>query len=87
VVGRHSLSQVPVEVLGASCADPGEGDRFDEDVRGDQHDAGHGPGACVDERDRRAIRVADEDRSLGIQLTEHLRQDVERFVGEERCGA
>ena len=50
-------------------------------------DAGDVVVGGVDQRDRGAVAVADEDRLGRVELREHLRQHVERLGVEERDGA
>ena len=54
---------------------------LDEDVRGEQREAGDGMAAtCVEQGDRRAVAVADEDRPLDAESLEQRRQHVVGLV-------
>src|SRR4051812_3517150 len=84
VVAGHALAQLPVVVGRAGLADGGHRDLLDDDVRREQRDAGHGVVGSVDERDRAAVAVADEDGLADVELREHLGEDLERLLVEER---
>ena len=84
VVAGHPLAQAALGVALASDPDLRDRDLLDEHVRREQRDAGHRVLPGVDERDRGAVAVADQDRLGRVELGEHLGQHLERLLVEER---
>ena len=84
VVTRQSLAQVGrLEAL-AGLANRGERHVLDDDVRSEQDEPADRVRPGVDQRDRGAVAVPDEDRLLGVEPAEDLRENVERLLVEER---
>ena len=70
VVARQPLAQVAGVVRLAGCADLREADLLDEHVRRDRDDSGNCVMGGVDQRDRRAVAVADQDWLVEVQARE-----------------
>jgi hypothetical protein len=56
-------------------------------VWSNQHETPGRVATGVDEGDRRAIAVTDQDRLAGVVLREEHREDVQRLLVEERLGS
>src|SRR5260221_3400436 len=97
VIAREAPPQVGRVISRPRRRDAGGGRVLDEDVRRLEDDGVHRPtpAAGMDERDRRAVAVADQDRILEAKRRPQLRQRLERLgvhvvdaVGRaERIGA
>src|SRR4051794_31237036 len=87
VMAGHPLAEGPAVIGLARLADGSHRDVLDDHVRREQRDAGHRMVSGVDEGDRAAIAVADEERGGSVELREHLGHDLERLLVEERRGA
>src|SRR5215204_4809540 len=86
VVTGHPLAQLPAVEGLTRLADGRDRDVLDHHVRGEQRDARHRVLAGMDERDRTAVTVTDEDGPRGVEPREHLGQDLEGLLVEERRG-
>ena len=82
VVTAQPLGEVGVLERRFRRGDAFHRDVFDEDVRRHCHHAANRTpaGARMNQRDRRAIAVADEDRCFDFELIENFGQHVERFA-------
>ncbi len=81
VVATEARAQVTVAVRDASRLDRLDPDVLDEHMRRDEHEAGHwvtAPG--MDDRDRGAVAVADEERTLEAELGEQRWEHDQRLV-------
>ena len=86
VVARHPLAQI-AGLVGVACdADLGEAHLLDEHVRRDRDDRAGWVMGGVDQRDRGAVAVANEDRLVDAKAGEEARQHLERLFVHERRG-
>ena len=60
---------------------------LDEHVRRDRHNRLDWVMSGMDQRDRRAVAVSDQDRSVYVELSEQLGKHFERLLVHERRGA
>ena len=83
VVAGHARAQ-PVRLVGAlGLADLGEAHLLDEHVRRDRDDRAAPVDGGVDQRDRRAVAVADEDGLVDLDGAEHGGQHLQRLLVHE----
>jgi hypothetical protein len=81
VMARQALAQVGGLERGLRAGNARHAQVLDEDMRGHDHEASHAvPGAGVDQRDRAAVAVPDQDRLAHLERVEHARQRLERLV-------
>ena len=84
MVPGHPVAQVGGFVGVAGVANLGQAHVLDEHMRRDRDDRARGVIRGVDQRDRRAVAVADEHRLFQVQAGEQVRQDLERLLVHER---
>src|SRR3954452_10253342 len=87
VMAGHPLAKGPAVIGLARPADGSHRDLLDDRGGRERRDAGQPMASGVDEGDRAAVAVADEERPGSIELREHRGQDLERLLVEERRGA
>ena len=90
VVTRQSLAQVRRLEAFAGLANRLERHVLDDDVRRHEDETAYRARCRVDQPDRRAVTVSDENGLVRVEQAEDLRKDDERLLVEERrrtrCG-
>ncbi len=84
VVTGHPLPQVTGEIFPSRLCNRAYRDVLDEHMRREQDESGDRPMGGVDERNRPAVAVSDQDRLWGIELGEQFREHIERLGMKER---